>query len=187
VTAVPFEGQPTIRGDMVSIRPLSSDDFTLLFEVAKDPSIWEQHAARDRYKEPVFRLFFDQALKSGGALVVFDIHNGRAIGSSRFAEWNTERSEVEIGWTFLARSHWGGKYNSELKRLMLQHAFRFVDSVLFNVGVQNIRSQRAVLKLGATEEARPVNRDGLVHVRFRLTRGAYATKGQASQGACCDA
>src|SRR5207244_6686294 len=106
------------------------------------------HPAKDRYQEEQFRVFFREALESGGALVAIDTKDGRVIGSSRFHGYDGDKSEVEIGWTFLARSHWGGRYNGEMKQLMLQHAFRFVDRVVFLVGLHNRRSQRAVEKLG---------------------------------------
>ncbi len=144
-----FDLQPTLRGELLTLRPLRPDDFDALFAVASDPLIWEQHPASDRYREDVFREFFREALESGGALVVLNARDGRIIGSSRYFGYNPERSEVEIGWTFLARSHWGGAYNGEMKRLMLDHAFRFVERVVFLIGPHNYRSQRAVEKIGA--------------------------------------
>jgi RimJ/RimL family protein N-acetyltransferase len=103
---------------------------------------------RNRHEEATFRAFFHEALASGGALLAVDVNSQRIIGSSRFHGYDKERSEVEIGWTFLARSHWGGSYNAEMKQLMLRHAFRFVSCVVFLVGLQNIRSQRAVERIG---------------------------------------
>jgi RimJ/RimL family protein N-acetyltransferase len=144
-----FDLQPTLKGDLLELRPLRPDDFVALFAVASDPRIWEQHPASDRYREDVFRAFFREALESGGALLALDAKDGRVIGSSRFHGYDAERSEIEIGWTFLARSHWGGTCNGEMKRLMLEHAFRFVDRVVFLIGPHNYRSQRAVEKLGA--------------------------------------
>src|SRR5262245_28523990 len=106
------------------------------------------HPCKDRYQEAVFKTFFREALESGGALIAIDRQEGRTIGSSRCHGHDEEKSEVEIGWTFLARSHWGGAYNREMKRLMLRHAFRFVTSVIFLVGPHNFRSQRALEKIG---------------------------------------
>src|SRR5438045_8013788 len=103
---------------------------------------------KDRYKKDVFKEFFREALESGGALIAIDSKTGQVIGSSRFHGYDTEKSEIEIGWTFLARSHWGGVYNGEMKQLMLRHAFTFVNSVIFLVGPQNLRSQRAMEKIG---------------------------------------
>jgi N-acetyltransferase len=144
----PFDFQPTLKGALVELRPLRPDDAGELFAVASDPLIWEQHPVRDRYKPDVFGAFFRESLASQGALTVFDRKDGRIIGSSRFHDYNAQASEVEIGWTFLARSHWGGRYNGEMKQLMLHHAFRFVKRVVFLIGPQNLRSQKAIEKLG---------------------------------------
>jgi RimJ/RimL family protein N-acetyltransferase len=143
-----FALQPHLVGDLLEVRPLRPEDWESLFAVASDPLIWEQHPASDRYKEEVFKEFFREALESGGALVIIDRKTQQIIGSSRYFGFDPEKREIEIGWTFLARSHWGGAYNGELKRLMLEHAFKFVESVLFLVGATNVRSQKAVEKIG---------------------------------------
>src|SRR5260221_10122109 len=126
-----LELQPHLAGNLIEVRPLRPDDWESLFAVASDPLIWEQHPASDRYQEEVFREFFREALASGGALIVIDRTTQEIIGSSRYFGYDPERSEIEIGWTFLARSHWGGKYNAKLKSLMLNHAFSFAESVIF--------------------------------------------------------
>jgi N-acetyltransferase len=143
-----FDLQPILRGDLLGLRPLQPLDFHDLYAVASDPLIWEQHPIKDRYKEEVFKGFFREALESGGALIATDAKNGEIIGSSRFHGYDKEKSEIEIGWTFLARSRWGGIYNREMKQLMLRHAFKFVNSVIFLIGPQNLRSQKAMEKIG---------------------------------------
>ena len=143
-----FDLQPILRGELLGLRPLRPEDFHDLYAVASDPLIWEQHPSKDRYKEEVFKGFFREALESGGALIALDSKDGQVIGSSRFHGYHKEKSEIEIGWTFLARSYWGGIYNREMKQLMLRHAFQFVNSVIFLVGPQNWRSQRAMEKIG---------------------------------------
>lgn len=140
--------QPTLRGSLLELRPLRADDWDALYAVASDPLIWEQHPDRERYKEDVFREFFRVALESEAAFVAIDLHDGRIIGSSRYHGYDAEAREIEIGWTFLARSHWGGRYNGEMKQLMLQHAFQFVDNVIFLIGPQNHRSRAAIERIG---------------------------------------
>ena len=103
-----FDLQPVLKGKFLRLRPLRLDDFPSLFAVAADPLIWEQHPASDRYKEDVFKAFFREAMDSRVALIATDYKDGQVIGSSRFHGYNDEASEIEIGWTFLARSHWGG-------------------------------------------------------------------------------
>jgi N-acetyltransferase len=148
VTRDEFDLQPNLKGELIELRPLTSKDWDDLFSVASDPLIWEQHPESDRYKQDVFRVFFREALESGGAFVVIDNKSQRIIGSTRFYGYNPEKSEIEIGWTFLARKYWGGRYNREMKQLMLAHAFKFVESVVLLVGPKNIRSQRATEKIG---------------------------------------
>ena len=144
-----FDLQPHLKGKLIELRPIALEDWNDLFAVASDPLIWEQHPESDRYKEDVFKVFFKDALESGGAFVVIDTKNKRIIGSTRFHGYDPEKSEVEIGWTFLARKYWGGRYNREMKQLMLGHAFQFVENVVFYVGENNIRSQKATEKIGA--------------------------------------
>ncbi|HYF34838.1 MAG TPA: GNAT family N-acetyltransferase [Prosthecobacter sp.] len=145
---MPFELQPTLKGRLLELRPLQAKDFDALYAVASDPLIWEQHPFKDRYKDDVFRNFFRVAMESGGALAVIDLESRCIIGSSRYHLDPSEANEVEIGWTFLARSHWGGVYNHEMKDLMLRHAFRFVDRVVFLIGPRNIRSRKAIERIG---------------------------------------
>lgn len=143
-----FELQPTLEDGVIKIEPLKEDDFERLYRVASDPLIWEQHPNRDRYKRDVFATYFKGAIESGGAFLVFDKISGEPIGSSRYSGLNEKKNAVEIGYTFLARDHWGTTYNRALKTLMIDHAFRFVDKVHFYIGAVNVRSQKSMEKLG---------------------------------------
>lgn len=166
--AVHFDYQPVLSGDLVDLRPLRSDDFEALYSVAADPLIWAQHPVPDRHEESRFREFFAEALGSGGTLVAIDRASARVIGSSRFHGYDASRAEVEIGWTFLARSHWGGRYNREMKRLMLGHAFRFVRTVVLLVSPDNIRSQRAVERIGGVRTGRQADAGGRESWRYEI-------------------
>ena len=148
-TEMSFDLQPHLTGKLIELRPLTPEDWDNLFAVAFDPLIWEQHPDSDRYKKDVFKVFFREALESGGAFVVIDRKSQQIIGSTRFYGYDPEKSEIEIGWTFLAREYWGGRYNREMKQLILAHAFKFVETVVFLVGQNNIRSQKAMEKIGA--------------------------------------
>jgi RimJ/RimL family protein N-acetyltransferase len=166
---VAFDRQPELKGVLIELRPLRADDFDALFAAGSDPLIWEQHPAKTRYERDEFTKFFNDALGSGGALVALDAKDGTVIGSSRYYGYDEANSEVEIGWTFLARSHWGGKYNGEMKQLMLAHAFKFVRNVVFLIGPQNIRSQKAVGKIGGIQIANRLNSLGADCVVYRIT------------------
>ncbi len=148
--------QPTLVGPRISIRPIAPSDWDEMFAAAADPEVWALHPVPDRYTEPVFRQFFDGAIRCGSGLAFVDRASNKVIGSSRYHGHDPAAREIEIGWTFLARPYWGGSYNAEVKRLMLDHAFTFVDTVVFYVGDTNWRSQRAMEKIGG------VRREGLV-------------------------
>ena len=177
--------QPTLTGETVVIRPIRPDDWQELFAAAADPEIWKLHPARVRYTEPVFREFFDNAITSKMAFVFVERASGRLIGSSRYFGYDAQQSEVEIGWTFIIRDHWGGQTNREVKRLMLDHAFTFVDTVIFWVGEANWRSQRAVEKIGGVKRDGTFLRDATgptPHVVFELTRQRYEESGRLASG-----
>jgi N-acetyltransferase len=169
-----FDLQPHLKGELIELRPLTPAEWQDLFAVASDPLIWEQHPESDRYKEDVFKIFFSEALESGGAFVIIDKKNEQIIGSTRFFGYDAEKSEIEIGWTFLARKYWGGRYNRELKQLMLDHAFKFVENVIFYVGENNIRSQKATEKVGGIKDGlvKKVyeNRPPSLNVRYVIKR-----------------
>jgi len=169
-----FDLQPTLKGERLELRPLRPQDFDDLYAVAVDPLIWEQHPAKNRHEREAFTKLFQESLDSGGALVATDTKTGKIIGSSRYHAYDPERSEIEIGWTFLARMYWGGAYNREMKRLMLEHAFRYVESVIFVVGVDNIRSQRAMEKIGGVRTGSRPDANGHESYVYRITAAEYA-------------
>jgi N-acetyltransferase len=175
---MPFDLQPVLKGELLELRPLRAGDFDDLYAVASDPLIWEQHPASDRYRHDVFRAFFRDGMESGGALLATDTRDGRVIGSSRFHGYDEAGSEIEIGWTFLARSHWGGRYNREMKHLMLRHAFRFVNSVVFLIGPQNFRSRRAMEKIGGVPAGSRRDASGRESLIYRITASDFAREGQ---------
>lgn len=143
--------QVKLSNEIISLVLLKSSDFEKLYAVACDPLIWELHPNKDRWKRDVFQNFFEGAIQSKGAFLVYDAHTNELIGSTRFYDYNQTESSISIGYTFYARSHWGGKYNPSAKRLMLDYAFQFVNKVHFHIGAQNIRSQKAIEKLGTVK------------------------------------
>ena len=175
---MPFDLQPTLKGDLIEMRPMRVADYDDLYAVASDPLIWEQHP--DKRNQPErFELFFREALESGGALIALDALEQRVIGSSRFHGYDEGRSEIEIGWTFLGRAYWGGKYNGQMKALMLRHAFRFVQSVLFFISPQNVRSQRAVERVGGVRIDGRTHSSGQEMVAYQITAAAFGRRQRA--------
>ena len=141
--------QPThLKNELVCLEPLKQAHFEELYLVASDPLIWEQHPNPDRYKLDAFTNYFKGAMESGGAFIIRDTLSGKALGSSRYCAYDAANKEIQIGYTFFARSCWGKSINKEVKTLMLNHAFNYVDKVAFYVGANNIRSQKAMERIG---------------------------------------
>jgi RimJ/RimL family protein N-acetyltransferase len=166
--------QPTLAGTHIQLRPLAAQDFDELSTAASDPLIWAQHPDPGRGTREGFPRFFDDSLKSKSCLVAIDAARRSVIGWSRYSNYAPGK-RITIGYTFLARSHWGGPANAEIKRLMLRHAFTDVQEVLFTIAEHNLRSRRAVEKLGAElSGAEDAPRWGQVHVIYRLTPQLWA-------------
>jgi N-acetyltransferase len=147
-----FDIQPNhLKNEMVELIPLQESDFDRLFEAASDPLVWEQHPNPNRYQKEIFRNFFDGAILSKGAFIVLDSKTNHVVGSSRFYDFDAENKSVKIGYTFIARKFWGQNFNKNMKLLMMNHAFEKLDKVLFEIGENNFRSQKAIEKIGASK------------------------------------
>jgi N-acetyltransferase len=174
-----FELQPRLTRQPIVLRGLTPGDWPLLYKAASDPLIWAGHPAHDRWTEPVFRQYFDDALASGGALAVEDSRTGEVIGSSRYDARRASPGEIEIGWTFLTRKYWDGTTNAIMKRLMLAHAFQYVGQVIFVVSETNVRSRRAMAKIGGQLTGRTLELEmagkPVRHLIFAIDRQGFAT------------
>ncbi|MBA3664782.1 MAG: GNAT family N-acetyltransferase [Bacteroidetes bacterium] len=148
-----FDLQPLLENEFVKLLPLQQEDFEELYTVAADPLIWEQHPNKDRWKREIFENFFKGAMESKGAFKIIDKLTGKIIGSTRFYTTGKDNSEIAIGYTFFARNYWGGKYNPAVKKMMMDHAFKYVNHILFHIGAVNVRSQKAIERLGAVKIA----------------------------------
>lgn len=171
-----FDAQPVLRGPTLLLRPLTQADREPLWQVARDPLIWEQHPDKTRAEPEGFERFFQGALESRSALVVIDHRTGAVTGSSRFYDWDPQRHELAIGYTFLARQYWGGATNREMKRLMIEHAAHWAGRIWFHVGAGNLRSRRAMEKLGAHamfEGPRPLNGTMVDFVYYALEPAVF--------------
>lgn len=144
-----FSTQQILSNEKVILKPLQKNDFEALFSQAADKEVWSQHPNKERYKREVFEVFFDGAMQSKGAFAIIDKEKNQIIGSSRFYDFNEKENSIFIGYTFYGKYFWGKNYNSQVKKLMLDYIFQFVDFVNFHVGNENFRSQKAMAKLGA--------------------------------------
>lgn len=147
-----FNLQPTfLQNDFIQLFPLQESDFEALYTVAADPLVWEQHPNPLRYQREVFLTFFEGAIASKGAFLIRDVKTNEVVGSSRYYDYHPESNSITVGYTFVGRAYWGKAYNRALKKIMMDYAFQFVDTVHFHIGAQNLRSQIAIGRIGAVK------------------------------------
>tara|TARA_B100000678_G_scaffold283571_1_gene283874 strand:+ start:1256 stop:1825 length:570 start_codon:yes stop_codon:yes gene_type:complete len=183
-----FDPQPTLSGRAIRLRPLAAGDWADLFACASDPLVWEQHPIHERYREEVFRPLFDGKLAEGWTLAVERLEDARVVGMSSYSNLRDDAfgsGAVEIGSTVLGRACWGGAINAEMKRLMLAHALRFVGTVEFLIAEDNMRSRKAMAKIGGRLTDRIVETEvsGRVipHMVYEITRADFE-RGPLTQG-----
>ncbi|KAA0126945.1 GNAT family N-acetyltransferase [Chryseobacterium sp. SN22] len=144
-----FSVQAVLENEQYQLIPLQKGDFESLYQVAADPEVWKQHPNKDRYRREVFENFFQGAIESRGAFKIVEKATGDILGSTRFYDFDDDQNSIFIGYTFYGTKSWGKKVNPQIKKLMLDYIFQFVDTVYFHVGKDNIRSRTAMERLGA--------------------------------------
>jgi RimJ/RimL family protein N-acetyltransferase len=138
-----------IENESIKLVPLKETDFEILFNVASDPLIWEQHPNKNRFEREVFLNFFEGAVESKGAFLIVDKTTNEVAGSTRFYDYEPDKKSVFIGYTFYGRKYWGTGFNMQVKKMMFDYAFKAVEKIQFHIGAENYRSQKAIEKLGA--------------------------------------
>lgn len=172
-----FNSQPILETSELQLLPLQIEDFEALYKVASDPEIWKQHPNKDRWKKEVFAVFFDGAIKSGGAFKIVEKESQKIIGSTRFYDFDPKESLVLIGYTFYAVSHWGTELIHSIKELMFTHAFKYVSQIQLHIGAENIRSQMAIERLGAqkigSQEVAYYGEPSKLNYVYQVTKNAW--------------
>ena len=175
-----FSIQPSLENENIKMVPLQESDFERLFAVASDPQVWSMHPNKERYKQEVFQNFFTGAMESKGAFLVVDKNSDEVLGSTRFYDFSENDKCIFIGYTFYGTKSWGKKINASVKKLMLDYIFQFVDKVIFHVGKDNIRSVKAMTKLGAEnlgeEEVAYFGEPSKMNVVFQIKKEDWKLK-----------
>jgi RimJ/RimL family protein N-acetyltransferase len=147
-----------LEGQHVRLEPLSFDHLADLARVAFDEEIWRWTSERALSADEL-RAYVERAMaaaRTGTALPFATVASpaGRAVGSTRFANFDASNRRVEIGWTWLGRDWQRTAVNTEAKSLMLAHAFEKLGCVRVELrtDVKNERSRAAIRRIGAVEE-----------------------------------
>lgn len=148
----------TLEGQHVRLEPLSLEHLDALWAVADDPELWKFTTVNIRNREEM-RAYIEEALQlsAAGTVIAFatrDKKSDAIVGSTRLADIQTHHRTMEIGWTWIARSHQRTAVNTEAKYLMLRHAFEKMDArrVMLKTDETNVRSRAAIARIGAKQE-----------------------------------
>jgi len=148
----------TLTGTHVKLLPMQRQHFDELVLLAREPRIWE-HIPIDCSSDDKMLQALDTALaeREKGTqfpFVILHRSSGRLIGSTRLMDLQPQHRKLEIGWTWLHPAHWATAANPECKLLLLRHSFDVLNvmRVQLKTDELNVRSRKAILKIGAQYE-----------------------------------
>ncbi|WP_079509363.1 GNAT family N-acetyltransferase [Mesobacillus jeotgali] len=153
-----MESKLRLQGETVRLIPMELDQLDNLWEAGKNQSIWEFTSSKIRSKEDMKKVIEAAKMeRDKGTQIPFavvDMQTDKIIGSSRYMDISKAHKSLEIGWTWYNPEYWRTGVNTETKFLMLQHAFEKLDMnrVQFCTDSRNVRSQTAIVRLGASRE-----------------------------------
>jgi len=149
-----------LKGKYVFLQPIGEEHREVLRVLAKDDRIWEFtktlmiNETYDAQFDAYFQEALDNRMSGGESFAICKADDGALIGMTRMFAVDFPNKVLEIGHTWYIPSTWGKVYNKECKFLLLQYIFETLhfNRVEFRVAHQNIRSQKAVGKIGGVFE-----------------------------------
>lgn len=159
-----------LENEIVKLKPLELNDLSGILEAASYPEIWS-HMSTTIEKIVDVNNFVENALlmrrnKTEFPFVIVDKKTGEIIGSTRFMDIDDTHQRVEIGTTWLTPAYWRTAINTNCKYLLLQYCFEILllHRVQIKTDHENIQSQKAIERIGATKEGvlrnHMIRRDG---------------------------
>jgi len=151
---------PTIlAGRYARLEPLEAQHAGGLFTVGRDASIWEWLALDPFVSVDDATRYIEEALASASSraeipFAVIDVASGAVAGTTRYLEIRPSDRALEIGWTWYGVAYQRTALNTEAKLLLLTHAFDIwgAHRLQFKTDARNVRSRRAIERLGAKAE-----------------------------------
>ncbi|GAB4504002.1 MAG: GNAT family protein [Anaerolineales bacterium] len=145
----------TLTGKYVRLEPLSEAHIPGLAAIGLDESIWEYMLYGDvRSEEDIRRWVLDILSRPDLPFAVIHLASGQVAGATRYLNIQPEHRGLEVGGTWYGRAFQRTAVNTESKYLLLRYAFETLGCirVQFKADLRNVRSQRAIERLGARRE-----------------------------------
>ncbi|GGB32887.1 amino acid acetyltransferase [Sphingomonas metalli] len=148
---------PTLIGRHVTLRPLAEADLPALVEAARTGDLWNifyANVAMMKTPERWWTAAMHEQDVGRARLFAVEAADGRVVGTTRFMRMAPAHRRLEIGGTFYAVAVQRTGVNTEAKRMLLGHAFETLgcQCVQIRTDALNLRSQRAIERLGATRD-----------------------------------
>jgi RimJ/RimL family protein N-acetyltransferase len=167
----------TLEGRHVRLEPLAKAHLAGLAQVGLGEELWRWSPMPVRTNEEM-AAYIETALQEqerGVSLpfVILEKATGRAIGSTRYGNIDRTHHRVEIGWTWVARDWQRTAVNTEVKCLLLRHAFETLgcQRVELKTDSLNEKSRAAILRIGAKEEG--IFRNHMITASGRIRHSVY--------------
>ncbi|MEC0321591.1 GNAT family N-acetyltransferase [Bacillus subtilis] len=144
-----------LTGELIRVVPMDKSHIQGLYEAAKDENIWA-HLPKTITTLHDMEAFVEEALqtKESGTefpFVIIHRETGKIVGTTRFLYMSSASRSLEIGWTWFHPPVWGTSVNTECKYLLLQYCYEQLNTIRVQFE-RNIRSQKAIERLGAVKE-----------------------------------
>lgn len=152
-----FSSQLILENDAVLLRPLTSTDIDAVEAISYSNELGEFGArVKNRADLTDYFNFCIQVKKAKEIypLLIINKQDGTAIGITMLGNISFQHKRLEIGWTWIAEKYQGTGVNATCKNLLLNYCFQqlMLRRVEFKIDIKNIKSQKAVEKLGAVKE-----------------------------------
>ncbi|BBI34300.1 GNAT family N-acetyltransferase [Cohnella abietis] len=147
-----------LEGKRVKLIPLEIEHSIPLFECSRDPLIWASYPVQintiEEMDKFVYKALEGRERKEQFPFAVFDKELNEFVGTTRFLRISEEHGNLNIGSTWYSPKVWRTRVNSETKFLMIRYVFEVLNTVRIEIvtTTENVRSQRAIERLGATRE-----------------------------------
>ena len=145
-----------LTGEGVRLEPMSQDHAQGLYNRGRFDADWAYMPRACFIDQADTRQWIDEALEDPASLpfVILETSKNKVVGSTRFLNIRPQHRSLEIGWTWLGQEWQRTGVNTEVKTLLLTHAFERLGCIRveFKTDARNLRSQRALERIGATRE-----------------------------------
>jgi len=149
----------TLQGVGVRLEPLTENHTHELSAAGSDPQIWKylpygEITNPEKMREYIRTQLVLENMGTDLPFAVIHTETGKPIGCTRYLDIRKDHWSLEIGGTWYASAYQRTKVNTECKYLLLKHAFEFLCCirVQFKTDLRNLKSQRALERIGAVKE-----------------------------------